>query len=249
MIPLISFLTPPGPCGYLPTESWQLHYEIVAEASSAEYEERLRSGWRRFGRAMFRPRCPQCTACQSLRVDVARFHPDRSMRRNRTANANELQLTIGKPEVSNAKLELYDKFHVYQSETIGWPSHDPKDPEDYYESFVDNPFPTEEWSYYLNGRLVGIGYVDVVSHGLSAIYFFHDPAIRSRGPGTWNVLSVIAEASRRNLPYVYLGYYVTGCRSLEYKGRFQPSEAFDLATETWRPFIRPSHVAKTCSES
>lgn len=237
MIPLITFVTPPGPCGYLPNESWQLHYDIVAEATAADYEQRLQTGWRRFGRAMFRPVCAQCTKCQSLRVDVAAFRPDRSMRRNRCANETELQLTIGEPMVSNAKLDLYDRFHAYQSETIGWRTHDPKDPDDYCESFVDNPFPTEEWRYHLDGRLVGIGYVDVVSTGLSAIYFFHDPDIRPRGPGTWNVLSVLAEAARRQLPYVYLGYYVAGCRSLEYKARFRPSEWFDLVSETWKPFV------------
>jgi arginine-tRNA-protein transferase len=59
---------------------------------------------------------------------------------------------------------------------------------------------------------------------LSAIYFFYDPDERHRSLGTWNVLSLIEEAGRRRLPYVYLGYYVEGCGSMEYKGRFAPSE-------------------------
>ena len=79
---------------------------------------------------------------------------------------------------------------------MGWQRHPPKDVATYYASFVDNPFPTEEWSYYLDGRLVGVGYVDAVPGlGLSAIYFFHDPDERERGLGTWNILNVIDEAS------------------------------------------------------
>jgi arginine-tRNA-protein transferase len=60
--------------------------------------------------------------------------------------------------------------------------------------------------------------------GLSAIYFFYDPDERPRSLGTWNVLCLIDEAVRRALPYVYLGYYVPGCSSMEYKPRFVPNE-------------------------
>jgi arginine-tRNA-protein transferase len=35
---------------------------------------------------------------------------------------------------------------------------------------------------------------------------------------------MIDEAVRRGLPYVYLGYYVAGCASMEYKPRFVPNE-------------------------
>jgi len=73
-----------------------------------------------------------------------------------------------------------------------------------------------------------------VPAGLSAIYFFHEPAEAPRSLGTFNILMMIDEARPRGLPYVYLGYYVQGCRSLEYKARFQPNELLD-AHGAWRP--------------
>src|SRR5438105_6260742 len=73
------YVAPASPCGYLPEQRWRLEYEIVRSLTPAEYQNRLLAGWRRFGGALFRPRCRSCTACQSLRVDVARFRPDRSM--------------------------------------------------------------------------------------------------------------------------------------------------------------------------
>jgi arginine-tRNA-protein transferase len=93
---------------------------------------------------------------------------------------------------------------------------------------VENPFPTYEWCYFIKDRLVGVGYVDDVPGGLSAIYFFYDPDERSRSLGTWNVLSLIEQASRRGIPHLYLGYYVAGCQSMEYKVRFAPSEVLGL---------------------
>jgi arginine-tRNA-protein transferase len=234
MTPLATFVSPPGPCGYLPRETWSLQYQVVAEASAEDYERLLLGGWRRFGRAFFRPQCPTCRACESVRVPVRRFQPDRSQRRNRKRNEGKTVLQIGPPSIDDQKLNLYDRYHAFQTESIGWPAHRPKDAGDYAETFIDNPFPTEEWRYWLDGRLVGVGYVDALASGLSAIYFFYDPELREHGLGTWNVLSVIAEAERRGLPYAYLGYLVRGCRSSEYKSRFRPHELFDPVERIWK---------------
>src|SRR5262249_40865431 len=86
------------------------------------------------------------------------------------------------------------------------------------------PFPTQEWCYYLGDRLVGVGYVDDLPGGLSAIYFYYDPDERGRSLGTWNVLSIIEHAARRGIPYVYLGYYVENSASMTYKARFVPNQ-------------------------
>ncbi len=234
LLSLFSYTAPPAPCGYLPDQIWSLRYEFIAVASATDYQTRLLAGWRRFGRAFFRPQCPECTRCLSIRVPVATFRPDRSQRRAAKANA-QVRLVIGEPEVTDEKLALYDRYHEHQADHKGWPERGPKDAADYRETFVDNPFPTEEWCYYQDDRLIGVGYVDVVPAGLSAIYFFYDPAVRDQGLGTFNVLQVLAETRRRRMPHVYLGYYVQGCRSLEYKARFMPNEI--LNGERWEPYL------------
>src|SRR5262249_22451279 len=151
-----------------------LRYEYVGTMTAAEYLQRMIAGWRHFGRMLFRPRCPGCTSCRSLRILVDRFHPDRSQRRARKANA-DLRVVVRPPSVSAAKLELYDRYHAFQAEYKGWPLHDEKAPDSYAESFVRNPFPVQEWCYYLGRRLVGVGYADDLPGCLSAIYFFYDP--------------------------------------------------------------------------
>ncbi|HJT77242.1 MAG TPA: arginyltransferase [Gemmataceae bacterium] len=229
------FLAPPSPCGYLPEQAWRLEYEMVASATPAEYMQRMLQGWRRFGDTLFRPHCPACSACRSLRVLVDRFRPDRSQRRCRKANEGAVELRVGRPGVSRAKLRLYDRYHEFQAESKGWPQHPAKDPASYARSFVENPFPTQEWCYYLGGRLIAVGYVDDLPGGLSAIYFFYDPDERARSPGTWNVLELIEVARARRLPHVYLGYYVAGCRSMAYKTRFVPNQVLD-ADGQWRDF-------------
>jgi arginine-tRNA-protein transferase len=221
---LLRYVAAPSTCGYLPDQIWSLEYEMVRTLTPDEYMDRLRLGWRRFGTMMFRPQCPMCRQCKSLRIVVDRFRPDRSQRRTARLNDGEVELRIGSPNVSRARLDLYDRFHAFQSDHKGWPDHPAKDDGSYRDSFVNNPFRTEEWCYFLGGELVGVGYVDVLPAGLSAIYFYYEPEERHRSLGTWNVLNVIAEAARRRVPYVYLGYFVPGCSSLAYKARFAPNQ-------------------------
>ena len=142
---------------------------------------------------------------------------------------------FGEPSVTSAKLALYDRYHTFQVGHKGWPDRTPKDVVDYRESFVVNPFPTEEWRYSLGRRLVGVGYVDVLPEGLSAVYFYYDPDERHRGLGTWNVLNVIEQACARGLPYAYLGYFVDGCDSLAYKGNYAPNQTLS-PDGGWHPF-------------
>lgn len=233
---LFTFTSPPSTCGYLPDRQWQLQYEIMGQLTPAEYLARMKTGWRRFGYSLFKPACPNCTQCRSLRVPVATFQPDRSQRRAWKANAADVRVAVGWPEVTAEKLDLYDRFHRYQHVSKGWPEHGPETVADYVESFVDNPFETQEWCYFLGDRLIGVGYVDHLPEGFSAIYFFHDPDERDRSLGVFNVLSVIRGATAQGLPFVYLGYYVEGCRSLEYKARYRPNQVLHPDGD-WRPFL------------
>ena len=234
---LFRYVAPPSACGYLPRERWSLEYEMIADISAQEYQERLEQGWRRFGAMLFHPKCASCRACQSLRVEAARFRPNRSQRRAWKMNDGMIEVRVDAPSVSRAKLELYDRFHAFHADFKGWPEHAPKDVASYCESYVHNPPFTEEWCYFFQGRLVGVGYADRLPESMSAIYFFYDPEVRPRSLGTYNVLCLIEECVQENLPHLYLGYYVEGCRSLEYKGDYRPNQVRG-PDGTWRDFLR-----------
>lgn len=234
MTPLITFTTPPHSCPYRPGETARLKYELVGEITPEEYEERMLAGWRRFGHSLFKPVCPQCQACRPIRVPVATFRPNRSQRRALKANA-DIRITIAKPEVTNEKLDLYDRFHSAQSERVGWPIRLAKEVSEYEESFVRQPFTVEEWQFFQGNQLVGVGYVDTLPQNLSAIYFFHEPNMRHRSLGTFNVLQILDAARQRGKYSVHLGYFVEGCRSLEYKANFAPNE-LRMPNGSWIPF-------------
>jgi leucyl-tRNA---protein transferase len=230
---LFRYIATPSRCGYLSDRLWSLEYELMTAISAAEYAQRMLQGWRRFGAMLFRPRCVRCTACQPIRVCVDRFRPSRSQRRAWKDNEAQIELRIGTPSASRTKLNLYDRYHAFQAEVKGWPQHPARDAAAYVSSFVNNPFPTQEWCYFLDGNLVGVGYVDNLPVGLSGIYFFYDPALRVRSLGTWNVLKLIEATAQRRLPHLYLGYYVAGCGSMAYKKNFVPNQILGV-DGVWR---------------
>ena len=231
----LRFIDHPRQCPYLPDRIKRLENEFVVELSAEEYVEKMNQGFRRFGHILFRPSCPSCTSCLALRIDVEQFRPNRSQRRCWKLNCDDIRREIVAPSAAPEVLELSDHFHNARSHEKGWEPHQESDASSHRFSFVDNPFPVSEWRYYLDDQLVGVGYVDDLPTGLSAVYFLHEPDLRERSLGTYNVLSLIDEAISRGLRYIYLGYYVEGCESLEYKDRFQPNEVLD-EDGNWRMF-------------
>jgi arginyl-tRNA--protein-N-Asp/Glu arginylyltransferase len=224
---VVRWTDPPGRCNYGRDHIRRCEYVCVAALNPDEYMTHLLAGWRRFGHTLFRQTCSGPNACRSLRVDVAGFRPDRSQRRAHKANNGAVRLRIGTPAVTPEKVALFDHFHAERAQTRGWPSHERDDAKEYARCFVLNPFPTQEWCYFLDDVLVGVGYVDSLAGGLSAIYFAYDPEHRSRSLGTWNVLSLLYRASALGLPHVYLGYATPSCPSLQYKTRFRPNQSVD----------------------
>src|SRR5690606_15087541 len=74
------------------------------------------------------------------------------------------------------------------------------------------------------GSLLAVALTDVLSDGLSMVYSFFDPDAGDRSLGTYMILDHIERARTMGLDYVYLGYWVSGSRKMDYKGRFLPQE-------------------------
>lgn len=210
-------------CSYLPGRQSLMHYRVALSLSPGRYETLLARGWRRFGRTMFRPVCRQCSECRSLRVDINGFQPSKSQRRIARRNS-DVQLTVATPTITDEHLQLYDDYHADMHERRGWP-YSRIDEEQYLESFVDGNWPfAREFQYRLDGRLVGLGLVDMTGSVMSSIYFVHAPDVRARGLGTASVLREIEAGQQTNHRWLYMGYYIRECDSMNYKDRYRPHQ-------------------------
>ncbi len=234
MIVLKQFATQPDVCQYLPDQTSQLLYEVVATLSPAEYEERMNAGWRKFGRYLFRPVCASCRECRPVRILINEFAPDRSQRRCSQRNA-DLEVRFARPAVDDERLALYNRYHAMQANNKGWQETE-KTADGYAESFLHNPLRTGvEVTAWEGSVLQAVALTEVTPDTISGVYHYHEPEERERGLGVFVMLQTIELARHLGKPYAYFGYYVAGCPSLNYKTRFRPCEVRNDAGE-WERF-------------
>lgn len=223
---LFRFIAQPSVCSYLREETSQLEYRVPWNLDESVYGELVRRGWRRFGNYVFRPQCPICRKCRSIRVHVKGFRRSKSLRR--TVNRNSaVRVESSSPTVTNEHVALFNAWHKDMTLHRGWPEN-ATSIQDYYESFIGGQFEfAREFRYFNEERLVGVSLVDVVPTGVSSVYFFHDPAWRPLAPGTFSILQEIEFARNLGLPFVYLGYWIEENQSMNYKSRFGPHDLLE----------------------
>jgi len=226
-------------CSYLPDRMSRMQYRLALSLKPERYEHLLERGWRRFGRTLFRPMCAACNECRSLRVDVSSFRLTKSQRRTRNRNA-DIELHVGPPTATDEHLDLYNEYHLDMHERRQWPFREICR-DQYSESFMDGEFPfAREFQYRLNGKLIAVGLVDMTEHVMSSIYFYHAPDLRGRSLGTLSVLRELALGQETGRSWLYMGYYIRDCISMNYKNRFGPHQLLqqyvaDEEPAVWQP--------------
>lgn len=223
---LLRGAAPPGSCSYLPDETASLEYRYLLDIAAPEFEAMLSRGWRRQGACFFRPRCPQCVKCRSLRVDVEAFTPTKSQRRCLKKNA-DVRLVVRKPSLTREHLAIFNAYHADMHDRRGW-TREHTTAEEYSRTFLAGHFDFAKEFLYLRGRdLVGVGLVDVTPAAMSSIYFYHHPDWRPLGPGTYSAIKELEFAKQTNRRWLYLGYWIAENPSMAYKNRFTPHEILD----------------------
>lgn len=223
LLTLARYTTPPSRCAYLPTQRARLEYRVLMDVTATQHDALLSRGWRRFGCEWFRPVCPACTACRSLRIPLATFTPSRSQRRALRWNAT-MEVVVQPPTITHAHIRLYNAYHAALHWWKGWPWHT-TDPVAYFQSYIGGDWAfAREFLYYNQGRLVGVALADITPAALSSVYFFHDPAWRPRAPGVFAILPQLAYGQRHGLRYHSLGYWIAACPSMAYKAQYRPHE-------------------------
>jgi leucyl-tRNA---protein transferase len=226
------YLTAPSPCPYLKgQEERKVFTHLVGDRAGELNDLLTHGGFRRSQSIAYRPACETCRACVSVRVVVNDFKPSRNMRRVAERNDD----LIGEMRTSAPTSEQYSVFRAYLDARHRDGGMADMTVLDYAMMIEDSHVQTRLVEYRrrgpdsgLNGRgagdIIAVGLSDVLSDGLSMVYSFFEPEEGRRSLGTYMILDHIERARKMGLPYVYLGYWVTGSRKMDYKGRFLPQE-------------------------
>jgi arginine-tRNA-protein transferase len=217
------YKTQPHDCSYLPDRTAAtLFIDPSYNMNNTVYSHFARLGFRRSGEHVYRPHCPGCSACLSLRVPVEAFKASRSQRRILKANAH-LSMQVQRAGFTEQHYRLYLRYMHWRHPGGGM---DVDDPEAYHRLYSSAWADTWMYCFYDQQTVVAVAITDQLDDGLSAVYTFYEPALAHQGLGTFAILQQIEQARQQQLPYVYLGYWVNGCDKMEYKVKFRPYQLF-----------------------
>ena len=233
-------------CSYLPDRKVRMNYKYVDKATQVFVSAVVSRGWRRFGKYFFHPVCEGCNECKSIRINAKNYHRTKSQRRVIKRN-EETQIIVQEPTLTQAHIDLYNKYHTFKSESDDW-SHRNISQREYYENFVDGAHNFgKEVLYIIDNKLVGVDLIDILDDGISSIYFYYDPDYYHLSLGTYSLLYQIKLSAILNLRWIYLGYWVDGCKAFAYKPKFQPQEILESFPDVseqplWEKWGKPKNT-------
>lgn len=219
------------PCNYLPDQQERLLISVDERLQNADsYSWLMTEGFRRSGEQSYRPYCPECSACQSIRVLANKFVPSKSQKR--ALKRNSRFIIKRSTELKKSYYPLFENYiNTLHKDGSMYPASFQQ-----FESFLSCELTKqifiETWEPATadNGlsedKLICVAVTDILNNALSAVYTFYDPEYKSNGLGVFSILTQLNYCQEISLTYLYLGYQIDGCQKMNYKDRYFPFERF-----------------------
>ncbi len=220
------------PCPYLPGRIARMPLRMpTTPLTLADFDQRLEAGDRRTGVYLYHTSCPECQECQAIRLPVAEFELNATMRRVKRRGDRMLRMVQSAPVVDRRRVNL---FNLHRS-TRGL-EHDgqPVSLSGYETFLADSCCKTFELSYWLEDELVAVAICDAGLSALSAVYCYFDPQHGRFSPGVYSILKQIEYCLNHDMQHLYLGLYISGSPHMTYKARYTPHER--LIDGVWTRF-------------
>ncbi len=228
------FLTPGGPCPYLPGRTERKVFARLSGSLAQPLNEALtHSGFRRSQGIAYRPACDTCSACVSVRIVASELEFSRGQKRILKRNGDLIRSEVP----AEATREQFALLRTYLDSRHAGGGMSDMGLFDYVAMVEETPVQTHIIEYRrpdedgAPGALIACALSDVLRDGLSMVYSFYHPGEDARSLGTYMILDHVRAAKARGQRHVYLGYWVQGSEKMDYKARFRPLEA--LGREGW----------------
>lgn len=227
---IVFYKTQPSPCPYLPN---RYETKILTNLNDPHaeylYSGLINIGFRRSQTIAYKPMCQNCHACQSIRIIVQDFFPNKTQKRILKKNQN-LYRKIVPPHLKHTHYTLYKSYmnQRHTDEEMAKMTFD-----DIQAMVEQTTIDTVIVEYYHKDtdELQGWVITDLTQNGPSMVYSVFSPAYEKHSLGTYAILNHIDFATELGMPYLYLGYWIQECQKMMYKTNFTPYEL--LKDMTW----------------
>lgn len=218
------------PCSYLPSQFARSRVAVADGLSDSNlYAQLIKQGYRRSGSFIYRPDCDQCHACIPVRIAVDLFKPSRTQRKVWKQH-QFLRPTRCPLHFDPEHLDLYQR---YQKQRHPGGAMDNDGLAQYCNFLLKSNVDTFLVTFHENELLRMVSIVDQLPDGFSSVYTFFDPDVAGSSYGTFNILWQITQCQIKQLPYLYLGYWIADNQKMRYKANFQPLQL--LLNGKWQP--------------
>ena len=227
MISLLELLNqmqvcPCGACPYFPDREETLRALRCPGLPNHLHAELMVRGYRHSGDIFYVPECGSCDKCISMRISPEAFKISKKQRRIVRKNC-DVDIVLNVPSYSDEKYEIYRRYMAYQHPN----SPQSVEREQFVRSFYNRLPSSAEIEYRLGSRIVGVTFADIIPcEALSSVYHFFDPDYAHRSIGVFSVVAEILMCRMYEIPWYYIGYWIPGCRKMEYKSQYRPCEFF-----------------------
>ena len=228
------FITAPHECPYLENRKERKLFTTLDSLNSISLNNTLsKQGFRRSQNVLYRPACTDCNACLSARIVINNFKVSKSQKRLQKKNVTINRITV-RPFAKKDHYALFQQYVQARHKTGGMSDMS------FYEfsSMVEDSKVSTKLIEYrdANSILLGVCLTDVLDDGVSMVYSFFDPRLKTNSLGTYMILDHINYANELNLKYVYLGYWVQGSNKMQYKASFSGLEVF--ISQAWKTLTK-----------
>lgn len=191
----------------------------------AQMDVLLAHGWRHFGEYFFRYSVGfhdgEARIVLPLRIDLTTFRPSRSQKRALARN-RDLEVVVRPAFIDETKEQLFERHkqrfkHNVPDTIFDFLSGSP----------ADTPCTNHEVALLLEGRLIGVSFLDVGQTSASSVYAMFEPEESPRSLGVLMILQSIQHARELGCRYYYPGYAYRGPSFYDYKKNFASLEYYD----------------------
>ncbi|MEI8619135.1 arginyltransferase [Pseudoalteromonas sp. B193] len=214
-------LTQEFDCSYLPNRQEQLLVILDPSCYSTDkFESLLGLGFRRSGNQIYRPHCPICSACNSVRVLAQDFIPSKSQKRKLNKAKNQFEVKYSTQE----RPEYYPLYSKYITMRHQDGSMYPPEKEQFQSFLLCSWLKITFIELWHQDTLAAVAVTDCNEQLYFCNLYFFDPDFEHYSLGSVMILEQLKFAKEQNKQYVYLGYQIDECDKMKYKTQFLPAQ-------------------------